>query len=162
MLWMDVDLYHSASSVLNHVYPQLARGAVIFSDEISWNWITAGYELRPGIRSVGLAIREFFEKSNLPYSAQHLMEYLGIIIPRAGGQPLISQSRFIRLKRLVLKRTANLHSKLTRLERKEVFRNNLLKLPHPIGTLLSRTHYLLKRFRKSFNTLLATKNFVKY
>lgn len=97
LLWMDVDLYQSATDVLNHTLDLLTPGGVIFSDEIPLADVDTSGLFRQESGVVTRALREQFEQRKRCYRAQHLLGYLGLIIPEATHRPefVLMQSHFL-------------------------------------------------------------------
>jgi len=82
LIWVDVDLYQSVLDVLNHAYPKLCAGGVIFSHEIKREDIK-GYKIQMDVyeKSVAKAFHNFFHARHINYLAQFLTGWLALIVP---------------------------------------------------------------------------------
>jgi macrocin-O-methyltransferase TylF-like protien len=84
LLWMDVDLYQSASDVLENVLPALDRRGAIVSHEFLPEHVKDGQIVHEG-EPPG-ALRDIVGKRGLRYEAAHLTGHTGIVtFPATAG-----------------------------------------------------------------------------
>jgi hypothetical protein len=93
MIWIDVDLYSSTMDVLNHVFPALRPGGVIFSHELFDGRDFRDGRLLPDAGGPARALHEFYSKQGLDYAATFCEGHLGLTVPRAAGPLAFSRSR---------------------------------------------------------------------
>lgn len=87
MIWMDVDLYESATDVLENLYEKLSPGGVIMSHELFKDRDFEGNQLKPTI-GPSKALFDYFHKNNITYQAMPLENGTGLIVPNSNGKKL--------------------------------------------------------------------------
>jgi hypothetical protein len=102
VLWLDVDLYSSASDVLGHVFPCLDRRGVIFSNEFAPHEVSPDHQII-ATGDVARAFADYFTAQRIPHVARHVADWSALIVPFAGQgtHPALSVKRFKRLVRLL-------------------------------------------------------------
>ena len=98
LLWMDVDLYESATDVLENLYKHLSPGAVILSHELFKERDFEDNLLKPTI-GPAKALYDFFKKNNIKYQAMPLENGTGLIIPDSSKNYLsmsLEHGRYLR------------------------------------------------------------------
>lgn len=91
LLWMDVDLYQSATDVLNNVYRSINKGGVIFSHEFDNKFFENGY-IKKGNGEVTDAIKDYFDKNKINYKAKYLVGCTGIVVPFVQEEEILISS----------------------------------------------------------------------
>ena len=80
MLWMDVDLYESATDILTHVFSSLSENGVLISHELFADRDFADGKLKPTI-GPSKALQAYFNKHDISYQAVPLENGSGLVVP---------------------------------------------------------------------------------
>ncbi len=80
LIWMDVDLYESATDVIENLLPRLKDGGIIISHELFEERDFKNDQL---LKTIGpsKALSEFFDKKDIKYKAIPFINGSGLIVP---------------------------------------------------------------------------------
>ncbi len=90
LLWMDVDLYESATDVMNNLYDNLSPGGVIISHEL----FEQSFDNDQLKESLGpaKALAEFLSRNKIRYKAMALESGSGLVVPCPSGDVQLAMS----------------------------------------------------------------------
>jgi hypothetical protein len=96
LIWADVDLASSMSSVLKALYPRLDREGVLLSDEVPAAAFE-GHRIKSDATSVPGAIRSFAESRRMDHAGANMHLGVACIYFNTPGQPLLDYKKLTRL-----------------------------------------------------------------
>ena len=141
LLWMDVDLYESATDILENLYKNLTPGAVILSHELFEERDFENNLLKPTL-GPSKALHDFFRKNNITYQAIPLENGTGLVVPNSDGRYLSMSLE---------------HAKFLR----DNCRKNVLSFQHNLARLDNCSKVLNSTGWKFYQKLLNFKNSIK-
>ncbi len=98
MIWMDVDLFESATDILTNAFAKLSENGVIISHELFADRDFADGLLKPTI-GPSKALHEFFSNHDINYQAVPLENGSGLVVPCRPGERLLISSKCVQYVR---------------------------------------------------------------
>ncbi len=98
MLWMDVDLFESATDILTHAFASLSPEGVLISHELFADRDFEGDKLKDTI-GPSKAFCAFFREHDISYRAVPLENGSGLVVPGSDGLELLISSEHVQYLR---------------------------------------------------------------
>jgi predicted O-methyltransferase YrrM len=98
MIWMDVDLYESATDILVNIFKCLTENGVIISHELFADRDFENGSLKPTI-GPAKALHTFFAEHNIPYQAMPLENGSGLVVPCGQDEKLLMSRKHVEFLR---------------------------------------------------------------
>jgi predicted O-methyltransferase YrrM len=98
MLWMDVDLYESATDILTNAFSSLSNNGVLISHELFADRDFADGRLKPTI-GPSKALHAYFSKQGISYQAVPLENGSGLVVPCGEAEKLLVSNAHIQFLR---------------------------------------------------------------